>query len=306
MKEKSEDKAQGEKRSKSKFNFLSSLSLINSLRAISRKPFRRNTFDAKKFVTYERTLNQNEENSTASRPTSSSSSSSAFSSNSSISSSTVLPSVNQEDLSNEDVTLINPGLITQSIIEEEEEDNDETENGAKPACDNNNSDYKELRLATKSSEILNDNSNAIAASSSMNNVNQGLIRSLSSTYPLSNTCSHNHFSIYGTLLCNRTNSSSNRVNVMDSNATALLFRYCCRMYLPLPYYDIRFESKFFAICRIILSVRINQKPAIEIPKSYENYEFTAKGEGDDSKAARNQAAQTIIDQLKAVDLFYDN
>lgn len=328
-----EQSEQPQHRFKSRFHFLSSLMLLNSLRAFSRRSFRRKRSNKSNVQKLSPLPSEENDPSRPTSSTSSSTTSSAFSSNSSISS-TNLP---QQTLDEINMKLIDPesmlppsgSLITESIIEEEEEEDN---------CSGVGNKITEQLQQSQSSNL-----STITLSSTTQNINDGdedyqMPRSITSLYPLSleslkNSCSHNHFSIYGPILCNNCSNHSTRSLLSSSLAqsplllsssltstslssmtaltaaspTALLLRYCARMYLALPYYDIQIDQKFSVTCRVVLSVsKANEsKSPIPIPERLRDKEFNAKGHGDAIRIARNMAAKNIIDKLKAANVFFD-
>ncbi|KAJ6218557.1 hypothetical protein RDWZM_009714 [Blomia tropicalis] len=315
-------------------SFLSSFFLLSSLRAFSRRSLRRksnsrkNSTETKAEFSFEdspQSTTTTTNGQTQSRPTSStssnsySSSSSAFSSNSSISSQqqsthsstsssssssstsgSFTLSENDNRTTHEDGPIVNGylNLITESIIEEEEEDetNETIDSNAAAAASIAKCHRKESCNSTNicNGQIIDNKMNG----------NQTIPRSHSSSYVLSSQCPHNHFSIYGPVLCSTFNSNNLTI---ESTPSAGLLRYCVRMYLPLPYYDIRFDHKFYVICRVILTTSIGcrGKLPITLPIEYKDTEFTARGNGESLREARNMAAQTIIDKLKKAKIYHE-
>ncbi|XP_027200773.2 uncharacterized protein LOC113794830 [Dermatophagoides pteronyssinus] len=330
--------------------FPSSFLLLNSLRDFSRRSFRRsksnnNNSDGRKFEidsepssSASSSTTTSSSSSVTSRPTSSSSSSSSsttFSSNSSSS----LNNNHHHPEDQQTISLINDdaaihhhhnhhhstinhyqssNIMAESIIEEDEEQ--EQQEQQQQSIDGN--DQKELSSSSskKHNEMSNGNING----------NGSIIRSYSSSLLLSSyhqqqqqgNCQHNHFSLYGPILCNSTDNcsiiDSHRGTTIESSPSAILLKYCIRMYLPLPYYDIHFDNrKFWVTCRVIMSndqcqVGTNsntnynngRKRRHPIPDKYIDHQFTAKGYGEILRTARNSAAKLIIDKLTAVGLFH--
>jgi len=186
-------------------------------------------------------------------------------------------------------------LITESIIEEEEEDEDNetlVDGGGKTrteSCD--------------SAKVCNGGNHSF--DSSYAGGSKSMPRAVASSYMLSTMCPHNHFSIYGPVLCSNT---MNKNLTIEATPSAALLRYCVRMYLPLPYYDIRFDvTKFFVTCRVLLTSSKSEKDKLPIalPEQYIDTEFMARGYGETLRAARNMAAQTIMNKLKKANIFFE-
>lgn len=288
-----------------KSRFLSTFFLLSSLRAISRRSRSRksNRSTNHSHSTKPEVGDQFYEDSGQSRPTSSSSSasstsstasaSSAYSYSSNSSASSTSGSFTLEESPVEDISPVNgyTHLITQSIIEEEEE-----EEPPQP----------ESEAQIKSCSVEN-----LLASKCESSHSGCLTRSLSSYLfsnhnndHNSNHCSHNHFSIFGPKLCSSLSTGS-RVFSLENAPSASLLRYCVRMYLPLPYYDIRFDQKFFVTCRILISSTKADPTSLPVglPVEFRDHEFTARGNGDSLHSARNMAASLIIEQLKKSNIY---
>ena len=305
-------------------SFLSSFFLLSSLRAISRRSMRRKTpksFSNNKnsSTKAEFSLEESTTSQAQSRPTSSSSSysssnsSSAFSSNSSISSSQQSSSTNSstsgsftlpDELRVEaqhDGQFVNgvySNLITESIIEEDEEEEENETQGADKL-------RKDLQITNKMCNSGSHNQSSTLPVGQQFSNSQTMPRSVASSYVLSSMCPHNHFSIYGPVLCSNALAQNNQT--IEATPSAALLRYCVRMYLPLPYYDIRFDQKFSVTCRVLLipSKGEKEKLLVNLPEQYKNQEFTARGNGETLRIARNMAAQTIIDKLKKASIYQE-
>lgn len=200
-------------------------------------------------------------------------------------------------------------LITESIIEEEEED-EEDENETTDSCkrkDSTESSHSvKLCYGHGRSSIPYGQTARSTDKLALGSGSQTMPRSASSSYVHGlGTCTHNHFSIYGPVLCSNVLAAKNLT--IESTPSAALLRYCVRMYLPLPYYDIRFDTKFYVTCRVLLTTSKSDKERLPVtlPSQYKDHEFTARGNGETLRQARNMAAQTIIDKLKKVDIFFE-
>lgn len=298
-------------------SFLSSFFMLSSLRAISRRSLRRKTPPKQSSLKTESNF-EITPSSTISQPrptsaTSSSSTSSAFSSISSVSSSQQTSSNSStsgsftlpEDIrADADVPLLNGFtslMMADTIIEEEEEEEEET-----------TVDSSQRKVSTESNQStlcsgshLERHSQDLSLSSS-----KTLPRSASSSYVLSSMCPHNHFSIYGPVLCSNQLAAKNLT--IEATPSAALLRYCVRLFCPLPYYDIRgsnskFDTNFYVTCRVVLTTSKTDKDKLPIalPEQYKNCEFTARGNGETLRSARNIAAQTIIEKLKKANIYFE-
>lgn len=89
--------------------------------------------------------------------------------------------------------------------------------------------------------------------------------------------------------------------------TAVLLRYCVRMYLPIPYYDIHYDDIFYVTCRVLISTSRSEKDKLPVilPAKYKDREFTAKGNGQTLPKARNMAAEIIIEKLKNAQIYIE-
>ena len=278
-----------------KSSLWSSLFLLSSLRAIRHRSSSRKltTSHSKSYNVQENefTYPDSSSNQNLSRPTSSSSSesssstassssSSAFSyssssTHSSTSGSFTIEETNQPKSENGHINGYTH-LITESIIEEDEEN-------------------EEMEKCCSIENFANSDSNSASLS-----------RSSSSYLLLNNKCPHNHFSIYGPALCSNIMNGAKSFS-MENVPSAALLRYCVRMYLPLPYYDIRFDHKFYVTCRILITTSKSDigKLPIKLTEEFKDREFTARGNGETLHIARNLAAQSIITQLKKNNIFYE-
>ena len=307
-------------------SFLSSFFMLSSLRSISRRSLRRKTPPKQSSL---KSAESSSESTTAnnattqSRPTSATSSasiSSAFSSISSISSSQQTSSNSSTSGSftlpddsvraDADVPLLNGFsslMMADTIIEEEEEEEEEEETAKEKTTVD--SSQRKVSIESNKSTTLCDGGHLERHSHDMSG-SMTLPRSSSSSYVLSSMCPHNHFSIYGPVLCSNQQAAKNLT--IEATPSAALLRYCVRLFCPLPYYDIRgsnskFDTKFYVTCRVVLSTSKTDKDKLPItlPEQYKNYEFTARGNGETLRSARNMAAQTIIDKLKNANIYFE-
>lgn len=189
-------------------------------------------------------------------------------------------------------------LITESIIEEEEED--ETDNETVVDSGSVKPRTESFGSATVCSGNHSPDKFGVGGGS------RTMPRSVASSYVLSSMCPHNHFSIYGPVLCSNTMGAQKNLTI-EATPSAALLRYCVRMYLPLPYYDIRFDHKFYVTCRVLLTTSKSEKDKLPVtlPAQYRDHEFTARGNGETLRTARNMAAQTIIDKLKKANIYLE-
>lgn len=298
-------------------SFLSSFFMLSSLRAISRRSLRRKTQPKQSSLKAEPNLESTPSQSQP-RPTSatsSSSTSSAFSSISSVSSSQqttsnsstsgsfTLPEDTRAETDAPPINGFTSLMMADTIIEEEEEEEDES------VVD---SSQRKVSIESNQSTTLCSGSHLERRSQDLSmSSSQTLPRSASSSYVLSSMCPHNHFSIYGPVLCSNQLAAKNLT--IEATPSAALLRYCVRLFCPLPYYNIivgsssKFDQKFYVTCRVVLTTSKTDKDKLPIalPEQYKNYEFTARGNGETLRSARNMAAQTIIDKLKKANIYFE-
>nr|XP_046917489.1 uncharacterized protein DDB_G0271670-like [Dermatophagoides farinae] len=213
-------------------------------------------------------------------------------------------------------------IIVESIIEEEEEEVEQSNNDENNNNNNKNNNKQSSLLSINRSLLFNNGSNKRIDRIDHNQ--NGIIRSYSSSLlSQQHVCPHNHFSIYGPILCNSTENCStlhsHHRETIETSPTAILLKYCIRMYLPLPYYDIHFDQKFMVTCRVIMSIESStnnnnndqqqqqqhRNPKRTIPEQYIDHQFTAKGHGEILREARNMAAKLVINKLTVAGLFHD-